>query len=218
MRFGLLAGAVLAACLTGSVRADAVDATVRGDYVESRSANVFVGACHHEGELVTAGRNALLAWNITEGERGGVSLAGVSAVAVVAADRHLSLADARRKSVLYVAASATPEQREAVAALLRERAGKALGELTAVKSAPISFDARGDMYRVHVEGIALMKIRKQTAELCCKQPYETWGRPFVPVVAAKTGYCVAVEYRDRGLLQSWSATDQNNAFFGRFEL
>lgn len=215
MRFGMLTAAALAASLTGVAQAESA---VRGDYVESRSANVFVGACHHEGELVTAGRNALLAWNITEGEHAGVSLKGVTAVAVVAADKHLSLADARRKSVLYVSAAATAEQRDALASLLREKAGRALGDLTAVKTAPISFDARGDMYRVQADGIAYMKIRKQTAELCCKQPYETWGKPFVPVAAAKAGYCVSVEYKDRGLVQAWSATDQNNAFFGRFEL
>ncbi|MGV3722418.1 MAG: hypothetical protein ACO1SX_16035, partial [Actinomycetota bacterium] len=50
---------------------------VTGDYVESRSANVFVGACHHEGEILTAGRNAVLAWNITNGSRDGVNLKGV---------------------------------------------------------------------------------------------------------------------------------------------
>lgn len=216
MKLAILGAATLAASLLAS-GAKAAPA-VTGDYVESRSANVFVGACHHEGEVTTAGRNALLAWNIKDGSANGVDLKGVQAVAVVAGDRYLGLPEAKRRSVLYVSDRATAEQREALAAFLKERAAKALGEVVAVKSAPVAFDASGDQYRVHVAGVAQMKIRKQTGELCCKQPYETWGKPFVPVAAAKAGYCLGVEYKDNGLLQAWSATDQNNAFFGQFSL
>lgn len=210
--FGL---ALASALVAGAAQAAPA---VTGDYVESRSANVYVGACHHEGEVPTAGRNALLAWNIKGGSMNGVDLKGVAAVAVVAGDKYLALDDAKRRSVLYVSDEATPEQREALVALLKERAPKALGELVDVKTAPISFDASGELYRVQVPGVAFMKIKKQTQMLCCKQPYETWGKPFVPVAAAKAGYCVGVEYKDKGLVQAWSATDQNNAFFGQFSL
>lgn len=211
---------VLGLVLTSSLLAGAAQAApaVTGDYVESRSANVYVGACHHEGEVPTAGRNALLAWNIKEGSMNGVDLKGVAAVAVVAGDRYLALDDAKRRSVLYVSESATSEQRAALVALLKERAAKALGDLVDVKTAAVHFDAGGDMYRVQVPGVAFMKIKKQTEVLCCKQPYETWGKPFVPVAAPKAGYCVGVEYKDKGLVQAWSATDQNNAFFGQFSL
>jgi hypothetical protein len=216
MKLPYLGAAALAVGLlaTGASAAPAVT----GDYVESRSANVFVGACHHEGEIQTAGRNAVLAWNVTGGEFNGVSLKGVTAVAVVAGDKHLQLPEAKRRSVLYVSDRATAEQRQALAALLKERAPNALGEVVAVKTAPVTFDASGDMYRVNAAGSVDMKIRKQTAELCCKQPYEMWGKPFVPVTAAKAGYCVGVQYKDAGLLQSWSSTDQNNAYFGQFAL
>lgn len=209
-----------AAVLLASLLASGAHAapSVTGDYVESRSANVYVGACHHEGEMLTVGRNAVLAWNITDGSFNGVSLKGVQVVAVVAADKHLEFADAQRRSALYVSDRATPAQRDAAVAFLKERASKALGNVLGVKSAPISFDAKGDMYRVQIEGVALMKIKKEVGQLCCKQPYELWGKPFVPVKAAKAGYCVDVSYKDKGLLDSWSATDQNNAYFGEFSL
>jgi hypothetical protein len=90
--------------------------------------------------------------------------------------------------------------------------------VVAVKSAPISFYSTGELYRVHVRGVAQMKVRKETAQLCCKQPYQLWGKPFVSLDGAKAGYCVTAEYRDPGLLRAWSATDQNNAFFGTFSL
>jgi len=203
---GLLAGAGHAA------------PAVTGDYVESRSANVYVGACHHEGEVVSTGRNAVLAWNVQDGSYRGVSLAGVSAVAVVAADRYLDLDGAQRQSVLYVSDRATAEQKEALTALVRERAGKALGDLVAVKSAPVRFDAAGEQYRVDVSGVASLKVRKQTAELCCKQPYQVWGKPLMPVKDAKAGYSETVEYRDASFLKAWSVSAQNSSFFGRFSL
>ena len=35
---------------------------IAGDYVEARTASVFAGACHYNGELVTTGRDAIMAW------------------------------------------------------------------------------------------------------------------------------------------------------------
>ena len=40
---------------------------VKGDYVEVRTASVFAGPCHYHGELVTTGRDAIMAWNVTSG-------------------------------------------------------------------------------------------------------------------------------------------------------
>ena len=58
-----------------------------GDYVEARTASVFAGACHYNGELTTTGRDAVMAWNITTGSWDGVRLAGVRALAVVGVRR-----------------------------------------------------------------------------------------------------------------------------------
>jgi len=192
--------------------------TVTGDYVEARSANVFIGACHREGEIQTGGREAVLAWNVADGEFNGVSLRGVAAVALVSADKNLDLDGAKRRSVLYISDAATPAQREAFAALISARASKAVGELVGVKTAPVSFDAKGDLYRVHVPGAASMKIQKQSGQSCCKQPYQRWGAPFVPVKTANVGFSLSTEFKDASLLRSWSVTDQNNAYFGQFSL
>jgi hypothetical protein len=216
MRFHFLGAASLAATLIAGA-AHAAPA-VTGDYVESRSANVYVGACHHEGELLTAGQNAVMAWNIGEGEYAGVDLKGVRVLAVVSGDKNLCFDDAKRQSALYVSDSATPAQREAVVAMLKERAAKALGELLSVKTVPLEFDASGQTYRVQAAGVAFMKIKKETGELCCKQPYKLWDKPFVSVKDAKAGYCLGVEFKDATLLKTWKASDQNNAYFGQFSL
>src|SRR6185312_16919690 len=64
-------------------------APITGDYVEARTASVFAGACHYNGELVTTGRDAIAAWSFASGTWHGVDLSGVRAVAAISADNNL---------------------------------------------------------------------------------------------------------------------------------
>src|SRR6266700_6502502 len=86
--FAALAFSVLMGALVLGSRAESV--SVRGDYVEVRTASVFAGACHYNGEVTTTGRDALMAWNVTSGTWNGVDLAGVRALAIVTSDANLS--------------------------------------------------------------------------------------------------------------------------------
>ena len=61
MKIKILLSLALLTCL-GSTRPNA-SSTIVGDYVEARTASVFAGACHYNGELVTTGRDAIMAWN-----------------------------------------------------------------------------------------------------------------------------------------------------------
>src|SRR5918997_5447246 len=103
-----LALALTCGAALGSSRAEADG--VRGVYVEARTASVFAGACHYNGELTTAGREAVLAWNVTAGSWDGVDLAGVRALAVVSADANLSEARAARRAELIIDESASYKQ------------------------------------------------------------------------------------------------------------
>src|SRR5687768_7422024 len=87
---------VLGSSLSFSSRAD--NSIVKGDYVEVRTASVFAGACHYNGELTTAGRDALMAWNVKSGQWRGIDLTGVRIVAIVSADANLSDNTAERRS------------------------------------------------------------------------------------------------------------------------
>src|SRR5215471_5166718 len=53
---------------------------IRGQYLETRSADVYVGQCFANGEVNLAGTEAIVAWHIQEGKWDGVSLAGLSVV------------------------------------------------------------------------------------------------------------------------------------------
>ena len=82
--FVALALGVLASLTgTATLNSQAETASVRGEYVEVRTASVFARACHYNGELTTAGRDALMAWNVKSGAWQGVDLTGVRAIAIV---------------------------------------------------------------------------------------------------------------------------------------
>src|ERR1044072_50430 len=90
MKRMLLVAAVMivAVCALGfSSRAEKL--SLRGDYVEVRTASVFAVACHYNGEVVTTGRDALMAWNVTSGKWQNVDLSGVRAMAIVTSDSEL---------------------------------------------------------------------------------------------------------------------------------
>src|SRR5215210_2467387 len=97
---GLLLAVLCGALLPAGSRAEVN--SLKGDYVEARTASVFAGACHYNGELTTTGRDALMAWRVEEGSWNGVDLAGVRAMAVVSADANLSEARAARRSELII--------------------------------------------------------------------------------------------------------------------
>jgi len=108
---------------------------IAGDYVEARTASVFAGACHYNGELVTTGRDAVMAWSFTAGTFNGVDLAGAKAMAAVTSDANLSQ-DAAKKVELVIDSRLSEAQAKAVEGLLREKVA-ALGKVVAVRPAPV---------------------------------------------------------------------------------
>src|ERR1043166_6214775 len=111
MKRMLLVAAVMivAVCaLVFSARAENV--SLRGDFVEVRTASVFAGACHYNGEVVTTGRDAMMAWNVANGQWQGVDLSGVRAIAIVSADVNLTEDNAARKSELIIDSNASRAQ------------------------------------------------------------------------------------------------------------
>ena len=97
------AALAMASSLSFSSRADS--SFVKGEYVEVRTASVFAGACHYNGELTTAGRDALMAWNVKSGAWRGTDLAGVRAVAIISADANLADDNAARRSEIIIGES-----------------------------------------------------------------------------------------------------------------
>src|SRR5258708_28110222 len=111
------------------LKSRAESTSVKGDYVEVRTASVFAGACHFNGEVTTTGRDALMAWQVTSGKWNGVDLTGLRAIASVSADDNLSNAQAARRAELIVNKSATHDQIVAMVEAIKSRYADALGEI-----------------------------------------------------------------------------------------
>ena len=124
------------ALLLSSLRTIQFD--VSGVYAEARSGEVYTCGCLFSSEMASGGREAILAWEIRDGEYRGTPLAGLTAVAVIVGTDNLGLTAANRRSVLYIDSASTPGQREAVVELLSRNYGQVLGEIIAVHAAPVS--------------------------------------------------------------------------------
>lgn len=189
---------------------------VTGDYVEARSCNVYAGPCHYGSEYTTAGREAVMAWRVGHGAFAGQPLDGLSAVAVVAADDNLAVADAARRTVFYVDERATSLQREALVAMLREKTGADFGQVVAVHTAPVAFEEAPNGVRVSVPKIARLDATKMPDAACCRWPGQRWYDPLARAQDVHVGNATVNEYDDSLLNVRWAHNSANSVLFGSF--
>src|SRR4030095_15497833 len=136
MRKGLIAALTMIVAVSALVfSSQAENVSLRGDYVEVRTASVFAGACHFNGEVVTTGRDAMMAWNVTAGKWQGVDLTGVRVLAIVSADANLAEGNAARQSEIIIDSAASRTQALAMVNALSSRYAASLGDVVAVRSA-----------------------------------------------------------------------------------
>jgi hypothetical protein len=189
---------------------------VRGLYVEARTASVFAGACHYNGELTTAGREAVLAWSVKEGSWGGVDLKGVRAVAVVGSEANLSDPAAARKAELIVDSNVSAAQARAMARAVGSAYGAVLGRVVGVRRAPVGFSADGKTFKVSAAGAVVLEVEAMPDDLCCRMPHLVWYAPLVAVEGRKVGHTRAAAYAGGAAGEAWQRTGENGAFYGTF--
>ena len=216
MRKGLLAVfAVIVAVSALVFSSQAENVSLRGDYIEVRTASVFAGACHYNGEVVTTGRDAMMSWNVTSGKWQGVDLAGVRVMAIVGADANLSESHAARKSEIVIDSQASRTQALAMVNALKEKYAAALGNVVAVRSAPVSFERDGRSYSA-VTTDAAINIEAMPNDLCCRMPNLVWYTPLVGLENRKVGYTSQAFYSGKVVSEPWSRSGENSAFYGTF--
>jgi hypothetical protein len=214
-RFWLIVLVMFVCVGTIALTSRAQNTGVKGDYVEVRTASVFAGACHYNGEVTTTGRDALMAWNITSGSWNGTDLTGLRAIAVVSADDNLSNSQARRHAELILDQSASYAQRVAMLNAIKSRYAASLGEIVSVRSAPISFKHEGKTYEV-TSSEAAINVEAMPNDLCCRMPNLVWYDPLVPLGQRKVGYTVKALYAGNAVGDSWQRAGENSAFYGNF--
>jgi hypothetical protein len=209
----MLVGIVGLAAVAFSSQAE--NTSVKGDYVEVRTASVFAGACHYNGEVTTTGRDALMAWSVTSGKWNGVDLTGMRAIAVVSADDNLSNAQAGRRAELIMDKSASHEQTVAMLEAIKSRYAEALGQIVSVRTAPITFKHEGQTYQIDsVE--AAINVEAMPNDLCCRMPNLVWYSPLVALGQRKVGYTIKALYTGNTVADNWERVGENSAFYGNF--
>jgi len=218
MRRGLLTTLAMIVAVSALVfGSQAENVSVRGEYVEVRTASVFAGACHYNGEVVTTGRDAMMAWNVTSGKWQGVDLTGVRAMAIVNSASNLSEPNAARQSEVIIDTSASREQAQAMLSALQEKYASSLGKIVEVRNAAITFDHKDRSYSVKADD-ATIDVEAMPNDLCCKMPNLVWYKPLVGLENRKVGYTSNATYGGRKVSEPWSRSGENSAFYGLFAL
>jgi hypothetical protein len=218
VRKGILAAAAMIVAISALVfSSQAENVSLRGDYVEVRTASVFAGACHYNGEVVTTGRDAMMAWNVTSGKWQGVDLTGVRVMAIVSADANLSEDNAARQSEIIIDSAASRTQALAMVNALKEKYAASLGKVVEVRSAPVSFERNGRTYAVMTSEAAI-NVEAMPNDLCCKMPNLVWYTPLVGLENRKVGYTSKALYSGKVVGEPWSRSGENSAFYGSFSL
>jgi hypothetical protein len=216
----VLAAAVVALGAVAELRA--ADPVVIGDYVEARTSEVFTGPCIMGSEGEVSGKEAIMAWRVSRGVLNGVSLDGLSIVAVVAADRHLSMhefgapAPKTVKSVVLVDNRATAAQQRALVSLARSLAPAVITDVIATRTVPIAFRKDNDGVSV-AAGAAKLDIATEF-EHPATCGATRWFGTLSRTDGSKPGLTRSQEWSGADFGAQWTQYDRKSSFFGTFSL
>ena len=199
----------------------AADATIVGDYLEARTADVYTGPCYSNSEVNLDGKEAVMAWRVRQGGWEGVSLDGLTVVAVVKANATLGDPYAEpqpTRSVLVVDDRASEVQQTALTEFAQSMGGDLLQNVVSVQTAEISleFDRSTNAVRLQAGELAALHTRALTHhDLLCGNE-EVLYTPLTPVSEAVPAYSLRHEFRGKGLNSTWSSPSKRSAFIGTF--
>ncbi|MGH9326037.1 MAG: DUF1326 domain-containing protein [Terriglobia bacterium] len=199
-------------------------AAIQGRYVEVRSADVYTGPCFANSEVGVQGRQAIVAWKISQGEWDGTNLSGLSVVAVVRAKDNLG--DPYHnpypaKSILIVDQRANAAQRSALIEFAHAAGGRLVANVVRVDRAPIRVNFSGKMNdAVTVAAGNLARI--QTRSLCagdsiCGNEIRYYP-PLTKVSHAMPAYTLADAFDGTGLGVVWTSNDTRSAYVASFHM
>ncbi len=201
------------------------DGKLRGDYLEARTCDVWVGSCFANSEASQAGKQATLAWKLTEGEWKGVDLAGMCAVLIVSA--HSTIGDPYHtalpvRNVLLLDERATDEQLKALRDFVATQAGELGGNVIEEQLVPIKLkldccEKKGCAKLVAGE-IAKIETRclHDEDKVCGHE--ETYYPPMVSLSEKHAVFTVEHSVKGTLLDLAWTDRDSRSAFIGKLEL
>jgi hypothetical protein len=197
-------------------------AEIRGHYLETRTCQVYTGPCFANAEMGLAGKDALMAWNIHEGQHNGIDLAGLNVVVALSCSTtlgHAGLDDAENlRSVIYVDRAASDTQRAALEDFARKHAGKAGNSVVRVETAPITMSLNEAELQGKLEAGSDIRLstRKARPTDCICSNEVAYYPPLAKVETCAAGVTTIGEFNGRGLGGQWSTPDSRSAYLARF--
>ncbi|RMF44606.1 MAG: DUF1326 domain-containing protein [Planctomycetota bacterium] len=217
----VVAGTMVALCLPALALADG---RLRGTYVEARTCQVYTGPCFANGEVGSTGKDAILAWEFSNGNLQGVDLAGLRVAVILKTDNTLGfngLADAKyRRAVVVVDARADAEQRAALRRFAAERLGLKDAEIAEVAAAEMQMrlDLADLTAELNVPGTARLKLRKARPGDCICSNESAYYPPLTELSGFVPGVTIEGDVTARRLGRRWSIPDSRTAYLGTFDI
>ena len=197
---------------------------LKGNYVEVRTCQVYTGPCFANGEVGSAGKNAVMTWWITEGQFAGVDLTGQAVSVVVKASHTLGfkgLRDAESKKAIVIINSATNAQEtDALTKFVLAQTGISDQEITGIHRADIAaqFDLDKLTATVKVGDIARLQTRRARKSDCICSNESAYYPPLTSLKGFVPGVTIRGEVTARRLGTRWSIPDSRTAYMGTFEV
>jgi hypothetical protein len=199
-------------------------ANITGEYLEARTCDVYTGPCFANAEMDLAGKEAVMAWKVEEGGWNEVSLNGLGVAVVVNADSTLGYDGVFRRepanvrSVILVDEKATPEQREALIAFVKDSAKSLTSNVTRVLDVPITLS------NDHVEGrgvfqagqVAKIETRGMKKGDCVCTNEEIFYQPLTKVENMSPAYSLTQSFTGEGLGNRWTSHNTRSSFLATF--
>jgi hypothetical protein len=172
-----------------------------------------------------SGREGMLVWSIREGDWEGVSLKGLSVIAVVHTED--TLGDLRYfprsgPAVLIVDAKAGSLQKAALEKFAQTMAGGLIQQVVDIKVSSIDVQSgqctSGSCASVKAGNLVEISTRCLGGKdhLCGNE--ENFYPPLTKVQGAFTAYTELAAYRGSGLNVTWELTGKRSSYLGKFEL
>jgi hypothetical protein len=195
---------------------------IRGTYLESRTCQVYTGPCFANGEMGLAGRGAIMAWQIDQGQQAGTDLSGLNVVAVLRASNTLGHQGVdgvdTAKSVVYVDDRAGELQRKALVEFARRQLGKAGSNIVRIEALPIEMsldvaELKGNLKAG--KAVELATRRAKPGDCICGNEVAFYP-PLAQVENFAPGVSLVCRFSGRGLGQQWASHDSRSAYMATF--
>lgn len=202
---------------------------VSGNYVESRTADVYVGACFANSEVQLVGNLAVFGWQINKGAWKGVPLDGLNVAAAVRANSTLGDRTGQPypvRAYLIVDQQANLEQRQALKEFARHMTGDLLQDIVRVDALPIQFEVAGNNIhekRVTLNAGTLAEIRTRAlvdSDSTCGHEATVYD-PLAKTEHAMPAFTMESKFNGSptdDLKARWTSIDKRSAYVGTFHV